>query len=55
MNRTTVLEVQGLQWATSKAAVESTLLRRRGVLSDEANFINKTARVTYDPVETSIP
>ncbi|MCZ4569868.1 heavy metal translocating P-type ATPase [Rhodococcus erythropolis] len=55
MNRTTVLEVQGLQWATSKAAVESTLLRRRGVVSAEANVLNQTATVTYDPAATSIP
>ncbi|MCJ0905218.1 cation-translocating P-type ATPase [Rhodococcus sp. ARC_M6] len=55
MNRTTVLEVQGLQWATSKAAVESTLLRRSGIVSVEANVLNQTATVTYDPSATSIP
>ncbi|MDV8015531.1 heavy metal translocating P-type ATPase [Rhodococcus sp. IEGM 1241] len=55
MNRTTVLEVQGLQWATSKAAVESTLLRRSGIVSVEANVLNQTATVTYDPSTTSIP
>lgn len=55
MNRTTILEVQGLQWATSKAAVESTLLRRSGIVSVEANVLNQTATVTYDPNRTSIP
>ncbi|MCX5044055.1 heavy metal translocating P-type ATPase [Aldersonia sp. NBC_00410] len=54
MNRTTVLEMGGLQWASSKATVEATLLRRPGVASVEANAVNQTATVTYDPAATSV-
>jgi Cu2+-exporting ATPase len=51
---TTVLHVGGLHWATSEASVESTLLRRPGVSSVEANAANQTATVTYDPTKTSV-
>ncbi|MDX5961971.1 heavy metal translocating P-type ATPase [Rhodococcus opacus] len=54
MNRTTVLEVVGLHWATSTASVEATLRRRPGVTSVEANAVNQTATVTYDPAQTSV-
>ncbi|NCL78223.1 heavy metal translocating P-type ATPase [Rhodococcus sp. YH1] len=54
MNRTTVLEVGGLHWATSTPAIESTLLRRPGVTAVEANAVNQTATVTYDPDRTSV-
>ncbi|WP_028463335.1 cation-translocating P-type ATPase [Nocardia sp. 348MFTsu5.1] len=54
MNRTTVLEVGGLNWASSKASVEATLRRRPGVTSVEANAVNQTATVTYDPATTSV-
>ena len=54
MNQTTVLEVGGLNWASSRAAVEATLLRRPGVTSVEANPVNQTATVTYDPEQTSV-
>ncbi|ELB90961.1 copper-exporting ATPase [Rhodococcus wratislaviensis IFP 2016] len=54
MNRTTVLEVGGLHWATSTATVEATLRRRPGVTSVEANAVNQTATVTYDPAKTSV-
>ncbi|MGW4018323.1 heavy metal translocating P-type ATPase (plasmid) [Rhodococcus aetherivorans] len=52
--RTAVLEVGGLHWATSTASVESTLLRRPGVSEVEANAVNQTATVTYDPAVTSV-
>ena len=46
--RTVVLEVSGVQWASSKAIVETTLRRRPGVISVEANPVSQTATVTYD-------
>ncbi|MEQ1736496.1 MAG: heavy metal translocating P-type ATPase, partial [Rhodoglobus sp.] len=48
-----VLEVSGVQWASSKAIVESTLLRQPGVLSVEANPVSQTANVSFDPEVTS--
>src|SRR5215207_11618727 len=54
MTQTTILEVGGLYWATSKAVIEATLLRRRGVLAVEANAVSQTATVTYDPERTSV-
>ncbi|MFN8087602.1 MAG: heavy metal translocating P-type ATPase [Mycobacterium sp.] len=49
-----VLDVQGLHWATSASVIESTLLRRPGVTAVEANALNNTATVTYDPATTSV-
>ncbi|MCZ4586077.1 heavy metal translocating P-type ATPase [Rhodococcus opacus] len=54
MNRTTVLEVSGVHSASSTATVEATLRRRPGVTSVEANAVNQTATVTYDPGLTSV-
>ena len=54
MSQTAVLEVEGLHWATSAAAVEATLLRRPGVIAVEANAVSQTATVTYDPEQTSL-
>ena len=54
MNQTTVLEVGGLNWASSTAAIEATLLRRPGVVSVEANAVSQTATVAYDPDRTSV-
>jgi Cu2+-exporting ATPase len=54
MKRTAVLQVGGLHWATSAATVETTLLRRPGVMSVEANAANQTATVSYDPTRTSV-
>ncbi|MGV0993161.1 MAG: heavy metal translocating P-type ATPase [Mycobacterium sp.] len=51
---TAVLDVRGLAWATSEAVVESTLLRRPGVAAVQANALNQTATVTYDPATTSV-
>jgi Cu2+-exporting ATPase len=54
MRRTAVLHVGGLHWATSAASVQTTLLRRSGVMSVQANAVNQTATVTYDPGQTSV-
>ena len=51
---TAVLDVGGLHWATSEAVIESTLLRRPGVAAVQANALNQTATVTYDPAMTSV-
>ena len=51
--RTVVLEVAGVQWASSKSVVESTLLRQPGVIAVEANPVSQTANVAYDPELTS--
>ena len=51
--RTVVLEVEGVSWASSKAIVESTLLRQPGVTAVEANPVSQTANVSYDPHLTS--
>jgi P-type Cu2+ transporter len=49
VNRTVVLHVGGLHWATSAPSVEAKLLRRPGVVSVAVNAANQTATVTYDP------
>ena len=51
--RTVVLEVSGVQWASSKSVVESTLLRQPGVIAVEANPVSQTANVSYYPETTS--
>jgi len=51
---TTVLEVGGVQWATSKNVAESVLSRRPGVLAVDVNPVAQTATVTYDPERTSV-
>jgi Cu2+-exporting ATPase len=51
---TAVLEVSGVQWATSKNVAEAVLSRQPGVLSVDANPVAQTATVTYDPKRTSI-
>lgn len=53
-SQTTVLQVGGLNWATSAAVVELTLRRRPGVLAVEANAVSQTANVTYDPDRTDV-
>ena len=54
MSQTTVLHVGGLHWATSERAIETTLLRQRGVSEVEANAVNQSATMTYDPEVTSV-
>jgi P-type Cu2+ transporter len=51
---TVVLDVRGLNWATSASVVESALLRRPGVSAVQANAVNQTATVVFDPAATSI-
>lgn len=53
-SRSVVLQTVGLHRATSKAVVESTLLRRTGVLTVDANPVAQTATVVYDPRRTSV-
>ena len=52
--QTAVMEVQGVNWASSKAAAESVLSRRPGVLNVEANPVAQTASVTFDAQQISI-
>jgi Cu2+-exporting ATPase len=54
VTETTVLDVRGLQWASSTAVIEATLRGRPGVQSVEANAVNQTATVAYDPSQTSV-
>jgi Cu2+-exporting ATPase len=51
---TAVLEVAGVQWASSKAVAESVLGRRPGVLAVEVNPVAQTANVVYDQTVTSV-
>ncbi|HTE67112.1 MAG TPA: heavy metal translocating P-type ATPase [Candidatus Binatia bacterium] len=51
---TAVLEVSGVQWASSKTVAETVLSRRPGVLAVDANPVAQTATVTYDPHRTSV-
>ncbi|WP_084151900.1 heavy metal translocating P-type ATPase [Nocardioides halotolerans] len=51
---TAVLEVSGVQWATSKNVAEAVLSRRPGVHSVDANPVAQTATVTYDPKRTNL-
>jgi len=53
-NATAVLEVSGVQWATSKNVAEAVLSRRPGVLSVDANPVAQTATVTYNPHRTNL-
>src|SRR5712691_3834627 len=52
--RSVVLEVDGLQWATEKNVVDAVLGRRPGVVAVEANPAAQTATVTFDPARTTI-
>ncbi|WP_284235028.1 heavy metal translocating P-type ATPase [Mycobacterium antarcticum] len=54
MTESTILDVHGLNWATSTAVVEAALLKRPGVTSVDANAVNQTATVVYDPSSTSV-
>ena len=52
--RTVVLETAGLQWATEKNVVESTLGRLPGVHSVDVNPVAQSATVTFDPSVSSV-
>ena len=51
---TAVMDMQGVQWASSAARVEAVLGRRPGVLAVEANAVSQTATVAFDPHRTSV-
>jgi Cu2+-exporting ATPase len=51
---TAVVEVSGVQWASTKARVEAVLSRRPGVLAVDANPVAQTATVTFEPNVTSL-
>jgi len=51
-NKTTVMDVRGINWASSAAVLEATLTRRPGIISVDANAVGQTATVTYDPEKT---
>ena len=51
---TAILEVSGVQWASSKNVAEAVLSRRPGVIEVDANPVAQTATITYDPSRTSV-
>jgi len=51
---TAVMDVSGVQWASTASRVEAVLGRRRGVVAVEANAASQTANVTFDPDVTSL-
>ena len=51
---TAVLDVSGIQRASSRIVAEASLLRRPGVVSVEANPVAQTATVTYDPTHADL-
>ncbi len=51
---TAVIELGGINWASSAALAESMLKRRPGVISASANAVAQTATVTYDESLTSV-
>jgi Cu2+-exporting ATPase len=51
---TAVIELGGINWASSTALAESILKRRPGVISASANAVAQTATVTYDENLTSV-
>ena len=53
-NATAVLEVAGVQWASSASVVEVVLGRRPGVIEVRANPVAQTATVTFDPDRTGV-
>jgi Cu2+-exporting ATPase len=52
--KSTTVEVQGLQWATSKAIIEKVLGGQPGITAVDANAVAQTATVTFDPSRTSV-
>ena len=51
---TAVLEMGGVNWASSAPLAEKVLLRRPGVVSSSVNAVAQTATVTFDEDATSI-
>jgi P-type Cu2+ transporter len=52
--RSVVLQVGGLQWATSQAVAEKVLCQRPGVVAVHANALSQTATVEYDPERADV-
>jgi len=52
--RTAVIDVSGVQWASSKARAKKVLCGRPGVNSIEVNPVAQTATVTYDPAVATV-
>jgi Cu2+-exporting ATPase len=53
-NRSVVLELDGVQWASQAQVVTAVLGRRPGVLAVDPNPVAQTATVTYDPARTTV-
>jgi Cu2+-exporting ATPase len=51
---TAVIEVAGVNWASSKSVADAVLSRLPGVLSVDTNPVAQTANVTFDTERTSI-
>jgi len=51
---TVVIEASGMLRASEKAVVEAAIGRRPGVIEVEANPVNQTATVSFDPAATSL-
>jgi Cu2+-exporting ATPase len=51
---TVVMDVTGVNWASSKSVADSVLSRRPGVVSVDTNPVAQTATVIFDPGQTSI-
>ncbi len=53
-SQTVVMEVGGVNWASSKSVADAVLSRRPGVLSVDTNPLAQTATVSFDPERTSV-
>lgn len=53
-SETVVMEVEGVQWASTKNIADAVLSRRPGVLTVDTNPVAQTATVTFDPERASI-
>jgi Cu2+-exporting ATPase len=51
---TTILEVKGVRWASSKSVADAVLSRRPGVLNVDTNVVAQTATITFNPGQTSV-
>ncbi|HEX2805567.1 MAG TPA: heavy metal translocating P-type ATPase, partial [Kineosporiaceae bacterium] len=52
--RVAVLQTAGVHWAASASVTQAVLSRRPGVLAVDANPVDQTATVRYDPDRTSL-
>jgi Cu2+-exporting ATPase len=51
---TAVVELSGVEWASTKARAEAVLSRRPGVKAVDANAVAQTATITFDPAAVSL-